>query len=217
MFRTSLTLGIFVLALALFAGALPQHARAHPHVWIDLKTQFEFNGDGRITGLQIDWTFDEFYSAYVIADAGGADAMDQETLTDIGRRNLTNLREYNYFTEFRADGSIQPLGTPETFDMGLENGKLWLRFSVPLETPLAPADHRISYAVFDPSYFVEILHVDGGYRLPADGGPDGCRTVLETPNPSTEALSLAESLDLLDSAPESFGALFAERVRLECS
>ena len=70
MFRTSLTLGIFVLALALFAGALPQHVRAHPHVWIDLKTQFEFNGEGRITGLQIDWTFDEFYSAFVIADAG---------------------------------------------------------------------------------------------------------------------------------------------------
>ena len=217
MFHTRLTLGIFVLALGLFMGAMPPHARAHPHVWIDLKSQFEFDGDGRITGLQIDWTFDEFYTAYVIADAGGPEAMDQETLTGIGRRNLANLRDYDYFTEFRADGAIQPLSRPETFDMGLQDGKLWLRFSVPLETPLSPADHRISYAVYDPSYYVEILHVEGGYSLPAEGGPEGCRTVLEAPNPTTEALSLAESLDLMDSAPDSFGELFAERVRLECS
>lgn len=217
MFRNRLTLGVFALALGLLTGALPQDARAHPHVWIDLRSQFEFDGDGRITGLLIDWTFDEFYTAFVVAEAGGPEAMDQETLTGIGRGNLSNLREFNYFTEFRAGGAIQPFAVPETFDIGLKDGKLWLRFSVPLESPLTPAAHRISYAVYDPSYFVEILHVEDGYRLPAEGGPEGCRTVLEAPNPSTEALSLAESLDLMDTAPESFGALFAERVRLECS
>jgi len=208
---------MFVLAVGLLMGTPVRHAQAHPHVWIDLSSQFEFDGDGRITGLQIDWTFDEFYSAFVITEAGGAAAMNQETLTGIGRRNLANLREYNYFTELLVDGAVQSFATPETFDMGLREGKLWLRFSVPLETPLAPADHRISYAVFDPSYFVSILHVDGGYRLPSDNAPEGCKTTLEEPNPTTEALSLAESLDLLDSAPDSFGALFAERVRLQCS
>jgi ABC-type uncharacterized transport system substrate-binding protein len=215
--RTTSFIGIFILALGLWLSGPTQRADAHPHVWIDLKSQFEFDTDGRITGLKIDWTFDEFYTAFVVADAGGPEAMDQETLTGIGRGNLANLREYNYFTEFRADGAIQPFAVPETFDMGLKDGKLWLRFSVPLETPLRPAEHRISYAVFDPSYYVEILHVDGGHRLPADRGPEGCRTVLEEPNPTTEALSLAESLDVMDSAPESFGALFAQRVRLECN
>jgi ABC-type uncharacterized transport system substrate-binding protein len=216
-FRKSLTLGMFVLAFGLLIGSPVHPAQAHPHVWIDLTSQFEFDSDGRVNGLLIDWTFDEFYSAYVITEAGGADAMDQETLTGIGRRNLANLREYNYFAELRVDGEVQPFATPETFDMGLRDGKLWLRFSVPLETPLTPARHRINYAVFDPSYFVSILHVDDGYRLPPDAAPDGCQTVLEEPNPSTEVLSLAESLDLLDTAPETFGALFAEKVWLECS
>lgn len=216
-FRTGLILGIFVVALGFFTSAEPKRAQAHPHVWIDLESQFEFDTEGRITGLKIDWTFDELYTAFVVTDAGGPEAMDQETLTEIGRRNLANLRDFNYFTEFLADGAIQPLAVPETFDMGLKDGKLWLRFSVPLETPLVPADHRISYAVFDPSYYVEILHVDGGHRLPAENGPDGCETVLEEPNPTTEALTLAESLDRIDTAPESFGALFAQRVRLECT
>lgn len=211
-------ISVIALAFVFLLTAAIERADAHPHVWIDLKSQFEFDSDGRITGLKIDWTFDELYSAFVITDAGGADAMDQKTLTAIGRQNLANLREYNYFTEFLANGQPQDFGTPETFDMGLENGKLWLRFSVPLETPLSPEDQRISYAVFDPSYFVSILHTDGGFRLPPDGdGPDRCKTVLEPPNPTTDALSLADSLDLLDNAPESFGAMFAERVRLECS
>lgn len=217
MARTISIIGIITLAFGFILATVPQRAHAHPHVWIDLKSQFEFDGNGRITGLQIDWTFDEFYTAFVVSDAGGPEAMDQETLTEIGRRNLANLREYDYFTEFRADGAIQALTVPDTFDMGLKDGKLWLRFSVPLETPLTPADHRISYAVFDPSYYVEILHVDGGHSLPVDSGPDGCETVLEEPNPTTEALSLAESLDRIDIAPESFGALFAERIRLKCS
>jgi hypothetical protein len=40
---------------------------------------------------------------------------------------------------------------------------------------------------------------------------------LEPPNPTTDAISFADSLDRQDNAPDSFGALFAERVRLECS
>lgn len=217
MHRAGLNFGIFVLVLGLVAGALPQRANAHPHVWIDLRSQLEFDGEGRVTGLEIDWTFDEFYSAFVITESGGPEAMDQETLTGIGRQNLANLREYDYFTEFLVDGAVQTLAAPETFEMALEDGKLRLRFSVPLETPLRPSDHRINYAVYDPSYFVEILHVDGGHHLPPDVGPEGCRSVLVEPNPTFEARTLADSLDRLDTAPESFGALFAERVRLECS
>lgn len=217
MVRTVSIIGIFALMLGFGLTGAAQHAVAHPHVWIDLKSQFEFDTDGRITGLQIDWTFDELYSAFVIADAGGVDVVDQTALTAIGRRNLANLREYDYFTEFLADGQPQRLGIPETFDTGLQDGKLWLRFSVPLETPLVPGDQRISYAVFDPSYFISIVHTDNDYGASPPNIPETCTTVLEPPNPTTDAISFAESLDRQDNAPESFGALFAERVRLECN
>lgn len=217
MVREITVIGIFTLVLGFCLAGSAQRAIAHPHVWIDLKSQFEFDTRGRITGLKIDWTFDELYSAFVIADAGGLDATDQKALTAIGRRNLENLREYDYFTEFLANGQPQRLGTPETFDMGLQDGKLWLRFSVPLETPLVPGEQRISYAVFDPSYFISILHSDNGYGAPTPNIPESCETVLEPPNPTTDAISFADSLDRQDNAPDSFGALFAERVRLECS
>ncbi len=140
MHRAGLNFGIFVLMLGLVAGVLPQRANAHPHVWIDLRSQLEFDGYGRVTGLEIDWTFDEFYTAFVITEFGGPEAMDEETLTGIGRENLTNLREFDYFTEFLVDGAVQPLAAPETFEMGLEDGKLRLRFSVPLERPVIPVN-----------------------------------------------------------------------------
>ena len=216
MVRAGVAFRIFILALGLGMSVLPQHADAHPHVWIDLKSQLEFDEDGRVTGLQINWTFDKFYTAFVITEFGGPEAMDQETLTGIGRENLANLQAYGYFTEFLVDGEVQALSAPETFEMELQAGKLRLRFSVPLERPVLPKDHRINYAIFDPSYYVEILHVEDGHRLPSNSSPDGCRTVLVDSNPTVEARTLANSLDQLDTAPESFGALFAERVRLEC-
>jgi len=217
MFRTRLLSGLFIAVLAVTFSVTLGSAQAHPHVWIDLKSKIEFDKDGRITGLEIDWTFDEFYTAFVITESGGPKAMDQKRLTGIGRENIANLREFDYFTEFLVDGERQNFAAPEAFEMSLQDGKLRLRFSVPLETPLVPGDHRINYAVFDPSYYVEILHVADGHHLPSGSGPSACKTALIKPNPTTEALTLADSLDRLDTAPESFGALFAERVHLECS
>jgi ABC-type uncharacterized transport system substrate-binding protein len=216
-FRHRLLPRLLVAVLAVVLASASGRTRAHPHVWIDLKSQIEFNSDGQVTGLQIHWAFDEFYSAFVIRDSGGTEAIDQEMLTRIGRQNIANLREFGYFTEFLVDGEIQNFAAPKSFEMRLHNGKLRLQFSVPLETPLFPDDHQINYAVFDPSYFIEILHVDGGYRLSPGSGSDGCETTLIKPNPTSEALNFAESLDRMESAPKSFGALFAERVHLECS
>ncbi|MBO6782074.1 MAG: DUF1007 family protein, partial [Alphaproteobacteria bacterium] len=70
---------------------------------------------------------------------------------------------------------------------------------------------------FDPTYFVSILHLDDDQATLPDNAPDGCATAIEEPNPSTEAISFAQSLDLMDSAPDTLGALFAERVRLTCN
>jgi ABC-type uncharacterized transport system substrate-binding protein len=217
MSRAGLTVSIFVLALGFFTSVQPQPAAGHPHVWIDLKSQLEFDGDGRVIGLQIEWTFDEFYTAFVITESGGPEAMNQKTLTGIGRENLANLQAFDYFTEFLVDGAIRALAAPKTFEIELQDGKLRLRFSVPLERPVIPEDRRINYAIFDPSYYIDIQHSEGGHRLPSNTSPDGCRTVLVAPNPTFEARTLADSLDRLDTARESFGALFAERVRLECN
>ena len=55
--------------LALFAlfvfFVIPSNGRAHPHVWIDMKTKLLFNENGYIQALEIYWLFDPIYSAFL--------------------------------------------------------------------------------------------------------------------------------------------------------
>ncbi len=215
--RTNILFGLFAAALAVFAAVSPRPAGAHPHVWIDMRTELVFDGDGRVAGLTIDWTFDELYTAFVVDDIGGAADIDRERLEDVGRRSLANLREFDYFTEFLVDGTPQELSTPDAFDIVLREGRMQLRFTLPLAEPVSPADRRISYAVFDPTYFVSILHTEDERTFLPANTPADCTTTLEEPNPTSDAISFAQSLDLMDSAPDTLGAMFAERVRLTCS
>ena len=36
--------------------------QAHPHHWIDVFAEWQFDGRGLITGVQLRWLFDDYYS-----------------------------------------------------------------------------------------------------------------------------------------------------------
>ena len=59
---------IAVLLVTLWVAATPLKAVAHPHAWIDLRSKILFDDDGRMTGLELEWLFGDFYSAYVLQD-----------------------------------------------------------------------------------------------------------------------------------------------------
>lgn len=39
-------------------------AAAHPHVWVTIKSELVYAGDGSVTGVRHIWTFDEMFSAF---------------------------------------------------------------------------------------------------------------------------------------------------------
>ena len=61
----------WALVVALLVGAQP--AMAHPHVWTVIRNTVVAGPDGKITGLKVDWTFDETYSGFALEglDANG--------------------------------------------------------------------------------------------------------------------------------------------------
>ena len=112
----------FVALFLLLLGTAP--AFAHPHVWIDMTADLAFDNSKRLDALTIAWTFDEFYSAFAVQDFkklpdGRYDPADLAKLADV---NLTNLKDWNYFTEVTAGGNViatyEPNGEvkPGTFD-----------------------------------------------------------------------------------------------------
>lgn len=91
-----------------------------------------------------------------------------------------------------------------------------MRFTAPLETPVDIIEKDLSYRVYDPTYYVEILHMKDD--VVAFRGPEAgrCTGRITAPTPSMEAVSLAQSLPPDAEPDDSLGSMFAERVDIEC-
>lgn len=200
-----------VLSLAVSLAA-PSSATAHPHAWIDLRTSVVLDADGRAVAIEQRWSFDPLYSALLIDDLGTT----AQALRVHGTDMLGRLRAYDYYTEVRIDGKIQAPGTVHEFTSGVQSDRYWIRFVMPLGAPVDPTTHRLSYSVFDPTYYIEILHPKGGKVELVGTKPGRCVARIDPPKPAADDILRARSL-AVDSRPDnSLGALFAERVEVGC-
>jgi len=202
------------LAGVLVAGG---NALAHPHAWIDLRTRVVMNDEGRVAALELDWLFDDFYTALIAEEFAKEGRPASEFLPEVASTNLANLAEYDYFTDVRLDGERLPLGEVAGAETGLRDKRLWLRFEVPLVEPVDLDSGRLTFAVYDPTYYIEILYLEGetvGFTGP---DADACFGRIIPPNPSFEAIALASALDRTQSGGDGLGELFAETVVVECS
>jgi len=194
-------------------------AQAHPHAWIDLRSTVKHDEQGRVSALVMDWTFGQYYSAFILEDILKQGTPTPEKLAEMlnatGRENLTNLREYDYFTVVKADGEKQTLGDVVEFKTEIRDRRLWMRFEIPLPTPIDPKVHKITYAVFDPTYYIEILYAEKGPLVTFEG-TNTCQAEIIAPTPPTEVIGLAASLDQTQSGGDTLGAYFAETVALTC-
>jgi len=207
---------LIVIAAVVALFSQPDTADAHPHAWVDLRTTLVMDDSHRVVAIEQDWLFGDFYSGYVLADiqSSGDDMVD--ALRETARQNLVNLREYDYFTRVLADGETQVLKDVKTFETGVLSGRIYMRFTVELAEPVDPRAHAVRYSVYDPTYYIEILYAEGA--KPEIGGvlEEGCRTSVETPDPSFEDFAYASSLDQSQQAADGLGAVFAEWVDLAC-
>lgn len=197
-------------------AALAGSATAHPHVWIDLRTTVILDDGGRVSAIRQEWLFDPIYSAYA---AGGVDAE-----TDEGRRalagliadSMTGLHDYDYFMRVRSDGERQNFAAATDYAATLREGRLLYRFTVPLSEPLDPTAHDLDVAVFDPTYYIEMLHLEGDVVAFEGANPNGCGARILAPTPDMETVIMAQSLDKNAQPDNTLGAQFAELVMVQC-
>ena len=200
-------------AILLFAGT----ATAHPHAWIDLRVSLLFDDDGRLHALRQEWAFDPTYSHLLLEDMDASEpGLDMDTaLQKMAVRMLGNLREYDYFTEIRSNE--RPLDTAEARDGELlwRQRRLHLRFELPLDPVRPDMAQPLQYRVYDPSYWIEILH-DPGDVIHIEGAR-GCEARLERARPEGWLVTYAAALDRDQRAPiEDLGRSFAEKVSIQC-
>jgi ABC-type uncharacterized transport system substrate-binding protein len=204
---------------AALAAALVEadNALAHPHSWIDLRSRVIMNGEGRVAALELDWLFDDLYTAFIAQEFAKQDRPPSEFLPEVANTYVSQLAEDDYFTDVRLNGERLALGEPSRAESGLRDRRLWLRFKVPLVEPVDPDSGRLTFAVYDPTYYIEILYREGKPVAFSGPGAESCVGRIIPPNPSFEAVALASALDPTQSGGDGLGELFAETVVIECS
>lgn len=207
------------LACLLASMALaPKPVNAHPHVWADVKVQVLFDDKGQVHALHQYWLFDDYYSAFVIsgADMNKDGKPDQAALDEVLAENMKNLKEYNYFSRAWSGDVRIETGEPSDLATGVSGNRLQMSFVLPLAEPVAANDLPFRYAIFDPTYYIEMVHAESEDAVTLVSAPEACKSEIRQPNPNPEQVSLAASLDRTQSAGDTLGLFFAETVYVTC-
>ena len=205
---------VAITALLVVCG----HLAAHPHAWIDLRVSVLFSEDGGVEALQQEWVFDPTYSHLLLEDmAADQPHLDLEAALQVmAERMLGNLREHDYFTEITlADRRAEPMPARDA-TLTLRQRRLHLQFQLPIAGTRPAPVRPLAYRVYDPTYWIEILH-DPGDVIHLAGG-EGCNAHVRAPQPEAWMVAYAATLDRNQRAPiEDLGRPFAEVVSIECN
>ncbi|GAB5389487.1 MAG: DUF1007 family protein [Alphaproteobacteria bacterium] len=238
---------IAVACIALFGALMPgKAAEAHPHSFISVQVDVQFNGQGQITALHQRWLFDQLYTSYILGSQMQqtlATGQISDEVVEEMTANITSLENLGWFTRIEQNGTRKPLSSVSDFDWSMVRDRMALGFVTHLETPLEVLDAPVDYAVYDPTYYIQMTHglwsednsPDPDARTAAQAtrlldAPDGCSTSLFAPQPTEEMLLsalLADSTTFADmddadmddtegDQPYELGREFAEQVTISC-
>jgi ABC-type uncharacterized transport system substrate-binding protein len=207
--------------LATVAAAGP--AVAHPHVWIEMRSDVVFNEQGQVTALNLMWTFDDGYAQVALEglDANGDGVYSAGELEPLTRENIASLKDYDFFTVLRFNGEKQAQGEVKEFGQIWSNDKLQLHLQVPLKTPVDPTKGEFVAKVYDPDFFIAMDFAKDEPVTAIGPMPKNCELVLK-PVPTdaeieqTRAMLSTKGPEWKPENDEDFGALFAQPVSIQC-
>ena len=201
-------------ALALGASV----AQAHPHVFIDTGLRVETDAEGRITGIEVSWTYDELTTMLVFDDM----RLDQDytgTLTEDELRQLDGF-DLNWVDGFEGDvyaeqeGRGLALGPPEGRGVSVSDARITTRHFRPLSSDAGAPGLPLILRAYDPTYFVA-YDLQGGVSV-----PEGCQVSI-TPADLDRAYTMVE--EALYGQPSTgtydfpeIGEAFADKVVVQC-
>lgn len=209
--------------LPVLAVILPSVAQAHPHVWVEMRTDVVFNATGLISGINVEWAFDDAYATEALTgmDTNGDGQYSQDELEPLTRENISSLKDYNYFTAMRDETSALEAAPPINAGQTYTNNILKLHFTVPLKTPYDPHKGDFLVKIYDPEFFIAF---DYAKEQPVDTGgniPQGCKLIVKpipTDAETTQTLAMLSTKDKSwkPENGEDFGSIFAQPVLISC-
>lgn len=204
-----------VLALFPLTGA------AHPHGWVDVSVKVMTDAQGRAEALQQRWRLDPFYSQLLLEElrAAQGDEPMAARLDRLGVKIRHTLAPQHYFTHVTQAGQPVALGDVDDFTTLARGGRIELMFRLPLASPLPLDESPVRYRIYDPTYYLEVVHEADGDTPRPDAltvAKDDCRTRIIAADPDPAKVAEAASLDRGEQAEEGLGRFFAETGEIRC-
>jgi ABC-type uncharacterized transport system substrate-binding protein len=132
-------------------------AWAHPHVFVNNNVVCGFDAKG-LTGVKIQWTFDELYSSGVIMDydKNRDHALNPAESKQLAAQALADLKLNHYFTYIRVNGHDFPVKSIAEFNVVIKKGRVIYSFFVPCPIPVQTTEQTMDVSCYDESYYIEI-------------------------------------------------------------
>ncbi len=130
---------------------------AHPHVLIDVRLIFEYDG-AYCSGFYQEWTFDPIFSAELLEgwDKDGNRAFSKTEQQMLYNQAFINLKNYGFYTLIRKGKDRVTPAQVEQFGAWVEKDQVTYKFYVPLKANTYSFD--FSVAIFDTTYFCAIRY-----------------------------------------------------------
>lgn len=209
-----LTMPALAFAAALLAA--PQAAHAHPHVWVTVETTVVYD-KGTVKGLKQKWSFDEMYTAMAIQglDTNKDGVYDRKELEELAKVNMDGLKEFEYFTFGKLAAQALKFTVPEQYWLEHAKDVLSLHFVLPLEQPVLAEAKGLSFAVYDPSFFIAFEMAKEKPVSVSEGAPAGCSARLAAPEKEVDTQKLGEAF-FNSLGSQNFGLSISRSIEVDC-
>ena len=190
-------------------------AAAHPHVWVTAASELIYGPNGSVTAIRHAWTFDDMFSAYALQGTGSKKkgVYTREELAPLAQTNVELPGGYGFFTFAKVDGQEQPFLAPTDYFSRVRDSALVLHFTLPFKTPVKAK--QLVVEIFDPSYFVDFaLQKHDPVRLV--GASASCTAAIERPSDGTAGAQRLGEANFLNRNNSNYGAMFANRITVDC-
>jgi len=204
----------FSALIAVFIGGIAT-AAAHPHVFVAARSELLYAPDGTITGVRHAWTFDDMFSTYALQGLATKTpgVYTREDLAPLAQTNVESLQEYKFFTFAKANGKKEHFNEPVDYYLEKTDAGLTLHFTLPFKTPVKTK--QLALEVFDPSFFID-FSLEKTDPIKLVGAPASCAMAIQRPSDGASKAQTMNEDTFTNGENSNFGAMFANKVTVDC-
>ena len=150
---------IFFIGLQVLILSIPAFTSwSHPHVFLYSTVKVVFDDKG-LSGVQVDWVFDEMFSSMIILDfdKNSNRKFEPAEIESVKNGAFENLRQFDYFIHIKIDGKPFKVKYVKDFSAEIIEGKMAYRFFVPCHVRAEGSSKEVRLSIYDSTFYSSVF------------------------------------------------------------